>query len=69
MTQNDFHKLVHLVMDLRMDLIDGKLKEIQAAMREASGNMERVMQLMTEFRDTQQLRDMLAQKLGSDIMK
>jgi DNA primase len=62
-------RVVHLVMDLRMDLIDGKLKEIQAAMREASGNMERVMQLMTEFRDTQQLRDMLARKLGSDIMK
>ena len=62
-------RVVHLVMDLRMDLIDGKLKEIQAAMREASGNMERVMQLMTEFRDTQQLRDMLAHKLGSDVMK
>jgi len=61
-------RVLHLVMDLRMDLIDGKLKEIQKAMREATGNMDRVMQLMKEFKDTQQLRDMLAHKLGSDVV-
>jgi len=37
-------------------------------MREATGNMDRVMQLMKEFKDTQQLRDMLAHKLGSDVV-
>ena len=62
-------RVVHLVMDLRMDLIEGKLKEIQNAMREAVGDMNRVMQLMKEFKDMQQLRDMLAHKLGSDVMK
>ena len=62
-------RVVHLVMDLRMDLIEGKLKEIQNAMRQATGNMERVMKLMEEYRDTQLLRDMLARKLGSDVMK
>jgi DNA primase len=55
-------------MDLRMDLIEGKLKEIQNAMREAVGDMNRVMQLMQEFKDMQQLRDMLARKLGSDVV-
>ena len=62
-------RVVHLVMDLRMDLIEGKLKEIQNAMRQATGDMERVMKLMEEYRDTQLLRDMLARKLGSDVMK
>ena len=61
-------RVVHLVMDLRMDLIEGKLKEIQNAMREAVGDMNRVMQLMQEFKDMQQLRDMLARKLGSDVV-
>jgi hypothetical protein len=30
--------------------------------------MNRVMQLMQEFKDMQQLRDMLARKLGSDVV-
>jgi DNA primase len=62
-------RVVHLVMDLRMDLISQRLKEIQLAMRQATGDMERVMQLMAEYKDTQQLRDLLARKLGSDVMK
>ena len=61
-------RVVHLVMDLRMDLISQRLKEIQLAMRQATGDMERVMQLMEEYKDTQQLRDLLARKLGSDVM-
>ena len=46
-----------------------QLKEIQSAMRQAMGNNERILQLMKEFCETQQLRDTLARKLGSDVMK
>ena len=52
-----------------MDLVSQRLKEIQMAMRQASNDMERVMQLMEEYKDTQQLRDALAQRLGNDVMK
>ena len=38
-------------------------------MRQATGDMERVMKLMEEYRDTQLLSDMLSRKLGSDVMK
>jgi hypothetical protein len=31
--------------------------------------MEHVMALMNEYKETQELRDMLAKKLGSDVMK
>ena len=62
-------RVVHLVMDLRMTIVSQRLKEIQAAMRQATGDMERIMQLMTEYKDTQQLRDLLARRLGSDVMK
>ena len=62
-------RVVHLVMDLRMDLVSQRLKEIQLAMRQASDDMEHVMKLMQEYKDTQELRDALAKKLGSDVMK
>ncbi len=62
-------QVIHLVMDLRLELMNQQLKEIQSAMRQAMGNNERIMQLMKEFRETQQLRDTLARKLGSDVMK
>ena len=50
-------------------ILNQQLKEIQSAMRQAMGNNERILQLMEEFRETQQLRDTLARKLGSDVMK
>mgnify|MGYP002522879727 FL=1 len=62
-------QVIHLVMDLRLELMNQQLKEIQSAMRQAMGNNERIMQLMKDFRETQQLRDTLARKLGSDVMK
>jgi DNA primase len=61
-------RILHLVMDLRMDIISQRLKEIQLAMRQATGDMERVMQLMEEYKDTQQLRNALAKRLGSDVV-
>ena len=62
-------RVVHLVMDLRMDLVSQRLKQIQLAMRQASNDMNHVMKLMQEYKDTQELRDALAKKLGSDVMK
>ena len=61
-------RVVHLVMDLRMDIVEQRLKEIQTAMRQASTDMAHVMELMQEYKDTQELRNMLAKKLGSDVV-
>ena len=57
-------RVVHLVMDLRMDLLDQRLKDIQTTMRQSGGDRERVMQLLQEFKDVKELRDMLARRLG-----
>ena len=62
-------RVVHLVMDLRMDIVGQRLKEIQQALRQSSGDMERVKELLSEYKETQELRDLLAKKLGNDIMK
>ena len=57
-------RVVHLVMDLRMSILEQKLKSIQQAMRQATGDMERVMSLMQEYKDMQELRNALAKRLG-----
>jgi hypothetical protein len=51
------------MMDYRMSLMSQRLKDIQAAMRQAMGNMDSIMQLMKEYKETQELRDMLAKRL------
>ena len=61
-------RVVHLVMDLRMDIVSQRLKEIQLALRQTSNDMEHIKQLLNEYKETQQLRDMLARQLGSDVV-
>ena len=59
----------HLVLDLRMDIVEKRLKEIQTEMRQAGGDMERVRELMEEFKSAQELRNALAKQLGNDIIR
>ncbi len=61
-------RVLHLVMDFRLSIIEARLKQIQLDLRQSSGDMERIMQLMQEFKDTQELRNMLAKKLGSEMI-
>lgn len=61
-------RVVHLVLDFRMTIIKQRLKDIQMQLRQAGSDMERITQLMKEYKDTQLLRDMLARKLGSDVI-
>ncbi len=63
------HRVVHLVMDLRMEMIERQLKDIQTAMRQANRDMERVLALMQQYKEMQELRNMLAKRLGNDVLK
>ena len=60
-------RIEHLVMDFRLAIISQRMKEIQTAMRQACGDMERIMQLMKNYKDTKELHDMLARRLGRDV--
>ena len=53
----------HLVLDLRMDIVEKRLKEIKAQM-----GKEMDMALLQEFKETQELRNALAQQLGNDLV-
>ena len=60
--------VLHLVLDLRMDIVENRLKEIQRELKEVGMDKEQMMKLLEEFKDTQQLRDALAKQLGNDII-
>ena len=60
--------VLHLVLDLRMDIVEKRLKDIQAQLRQAGSDMDRVKELMEELKETQDLRNALARQLGSDLI-
>ena len=43
------------------------MKDIQQQLHQATGNMEHAMQLMQQLKETQELRNMIAKKLGSEL--
>jgi DNA primase len=51
-----------------MDIIDKHLKEIQAQLKQVGNDMERVKELLEEYKATQELRNALAKKLGNDLI-
>ena len=58
----------HLVLDLRMDIVEKRMKEIQTEMRQVGSDRERAMELMEEFKSAQELRNALARQLGNDLI-
>ena len=63
------HHVLHLVLDLRMDLVEKRLKEIKQQLRQVGSDMGRIRELMVEYKETQELRDALARKLGNDLVR
>lgn len=66
--ENLRNQTLHLVLDFRMDYVERRLEGLRREISLNTDNAEKVMELMTEFRDTQQIRNALAKKLGNDII-
>ena len=60
--------VLHLVLDLRRDIVDKHLKEIQQELKSVGNDREKMKKLLEDYRDTQQLRDALAKQLGHDLV-
>lgn len=56
-----------LLLGLRRELIDSKLKDILQQIASCSGDHDKAMRLMEEFRELKQLSTSLAKKLGSNL--
>ena len=61
-------RVQHLMMDYRLDLVESRLKEIQLQLRQVGSDINRTMQLLKEHKETKELRDLLAKRLGSDLI-
>jgi DNA primase len=61
-------RVLHLVMDYRLDIVESRLKDIQRQLQQVGSNMEYMMQLLREHKETKELRDALARRLGSDLV-
>ncbi len=60
--------VLHLILDLRMDIVEKRMKDIQAELKSAGSDMKRIKKLLQEYKDTQELRDALARQLGNDLV-
>ena len=60
-------RVKHLVMDLRLDIIEQRLKELQRQLRQMGTDMEQMMQVLQEYKETKEIRDTLAKQLGNEL--
>ena len=61
-------RTLHLLLDFRREYIENRLKELQKEINQSVGNTEKLMKLMAEYKDMQQLRNAVAKQLGNNIM-
>ena len=60
-------RIMHLILDYRMDYVEQHLKEMQASLS-AESDLNKVMEIMGEIKKMQDMRNVLARKLGNDIV-
>lgn len=61
-------RVIHLILDFRMDYVEQKLKDLQKEIAQAVSDHDRMMKLLEEFKDLQMIRNALAQQLGNNII-
>ena len=58
----------HLLYDFRKEYVEKKMKQLQQEISQCGGNSEKMMQLMAEYKELQDLRNIIAKELGSEII-
>ena len=61
-------RVLHLMMDFRLGIVEARLKEIQRQLLQVGSNMDQMMKLLQEHKETKEIRDTLAKRLGSDLI-
>ena len=62
------NRTIHLLLDFRMDYVEKRLKELQQGISLAVNEPEKMLKLMEEYKDMQNIRNTLARKLGNNII-
>ena len=58
----------HLILDFRLNYVDSHMKDVQRQIILNASDPERMVQLMQQYKELQELRNQLAKKLGSNIL-
>ena len=58
----------HLILDFRMDIVNQRMKDLQRQLKEAGSDMTRIRELMEEYKQIQEIRNVLARQRGSDVV-
>ena len=61
-------RVQHLILDFRYDIISQHLKDLQKQLKEVGSDMERIKAVMEDYKQTQELRNELAKKRGSEVI-
>ena len=61
-------QVTHLVGDFKMEYLEACLQRLMKQIGAAGNDMEKLKELMTEYRDTKTIRDNLAKMLGNNII-
>ena len=62
------NQVVHMILDFRLDYVEQHLKELQREITRSSGDSGRMMKLMAEYKDMQEIRNSIAKELGNEII-
>ncbi len=62
------NKTIHLVLDFRKEYLDERIKGIKSEMKKAAHDEERMQTLMKEYKETIDIRNILAKKLGNSVL-
>jgi len=58
----------HLILDFRKDYVEYHLKDLQRQISLAASDPAKMMELLSEYKDMQELRNRMAKKLGRNIV-
>ena len=67
-TETLLRQTTHLLLDFRMDYVEQRLKDLKQQIASAAADRQRMMALMQEFKQMQEVRNNLAKQLGSNII-
>lgn len=62
------NQVEHLILDFRMDYVEKHMKDLQREISLSSGDTDRMMKLMEEYKNMQVIRNAIAKELGNDIL-
>ena len=61
-------RLLHLILDFRMDYVEHRLTELKQEIAQSMNDTGKMMKLMEEYQQMQEIRNVMAKRLGSNII-